>query len=132
MVICTVCSCCFSVAQSCQTLWPHGQQQARPLSSASPKVCPCLYPLHWFCHPAVSPSNALFSFCPQSFPALGTITMSQLFVSNDQNTGVSASGSVLPMSIQDWFPLRLTGLISLLTKWLSGIFSSTTIQRHQF
>ena len=70
--------------------------------------------------------------CPQSFPGSGTYPVSQLFTSIDQTTGSSASASVLPMSIQGWFPLRLTGVISLLSKGLSGVFSSTTIQRHQF
>ena len=67
--------CCCSVSQLCLTLWPHGLQQARsPCSSPSPEVCPSSCPLHWWCHPAISSSNALFSFCPQSFPALGTGT----------------------------------------------------------
>ena len=73
-----------------------------------------------------------FSFCPQSFPPSGTFPMSQLFVSDDQNIGASASASVLPMSIQGWFPLRLTGLISLLSKRLSEVFSRTLVWRHQF
>ena len=77
-----------------------------------------------FCHP--------FSFCLQSFQASGTFPMSQLFISDDQNTGASASASVLPTSIQNWFPLRLTGLIFLLSKGFSGVFSRTTVQRHQF
>ena len=70
--------------------------------------------------------------CPLFFPASGTFPMSQLFASDDQNTGVLASASVLPMSTQGWFPLRMTGLISLLSKGLLGVFSSTTIQRHKF
>ena len=78
-----------------------------------------------------SSSDALF-FCPQSFPASGTFPMSQLFASDDQNTGVSASAPVLPTSIQSWFPLRLTSLISLLSKGLSRVFSDTTVRRHQF
>ena len=114
-------------------LWPHGLQLTRPLCpSPSPEVCPSSCPLHWWCHPAISSSDALFSYCPQSFPASGTFPMSQLFASDDQNTGVSASASVLPKSIQGWFPLRFTGLISLLFSGLSGVFSSTTVQRHQF
>ena len=80
----------------------------------------------------ISSSDALFSFCPQFFPAAGTFPMSQLFTSDDQNTRVSASASVLPAGIQGWFSIRWTGLISLLSKGLSGVFSSTTIQRHQF
>ena len=109
----------------------HGLQHARPLCpSPSPYVCPNF--CYWWCHPAISFSDALFSFCPQSFPASGTLSMSQLFASDDQNTGVSTSESVLPTSIQGWFPLKLTGLISLLFKGLSGVFSSTIIWRHQF
>ena len=71
-------------------------------------------------------------FCSQSFPASGTFPLSQLFTSSDQNTGASASASVLPVSFQGWFPLRLTGLISSLSRGLSGVFSSTTVPRHQF
>ena len=74
----------------------------------------------------------LFSFCPQSLPASGTFPTSQLFSLGDQNTGTSALASVLPKSIQGWFPLRSTGLISLLSRGLSGFFSSTTVRRHQF
>ena len=100
--------------------------------SSSPKICPSSCPLHKWRHPAISSSDAHFSFCPQSFPVSGTFPTSQLFASNDQNTGVSASTSVLRMGIQSWFPLRLTGLTSLLSKGLSGVFSSTTVQRYQF
>ena len=86
------------------SLRPHESQHARPpCPSPSPKVCPSSCPLHQWCHPAISSSDALFSSCPQSFPASGTFSMSQLFASNDQNTGVSASASVFPMSIQGWF-----------------------------
>ena len=70
--------------------------------------------------------------CPQSFQASGTFPMSHLCTSDDQNTGASASASVLPVNIQDWSSLRSTGLISLLSKGLSGAFSSTTVQRHQY
>ena len=85
----------------------------------------------------VMPSSHLilwcpFSFCPQSFPASGTFLMSWVFTSDDQNTGTSASASVLSMNIHGWFPLRLTDLIFLLSKRLSGIISSTTIWKHQF
>ena len=99
-------------------------------ASAPPKVCPSLCSLHRWCHPAISSSDALFSFCPQSFPESGTFPMSWLFTS-DQNNGASASTSALAMSIHGWFPLRLTGLVSLLFKELSGAFSSTTAQRNQ-
>ena len=79
---------------------------------------------------AISSSDALFSFCLQPFPGSGILPMSQLFASDDQNTGVSAS--VLPLTIQGGFPLKLTGLFSLLSKGLTGVFSSTTFRRHQF
>ena len=86
---------------------------------------------------SVMPSNHLilccpFSSCPQSFPASMPFPMSQLFASEGQSIGASASASVLPMNIQGWFPLRLTGLISLLSKGLTRVFPSTTIQKHQF
>ena len=81
-----------------------------------PRECPNSCSLHRWSRPAISSSNALFSFCPQSFPASGTFPKNQLFTSDYQNIGASASASVLPMSIQGWFPLRLTGLISLLSK----------------
>ena len=181
-------------------LWPHRLQHARPLCpSPSPEVWPSSCPLHRWYHPAISSSDILFSFCPQSFLASGTFPMSQLFAgrdwgqqekgttedemagrhhrlnghefewtlgvgdgqggwcaaihavaksrtrlsnwtelnwtelaSDDQNSRISASASVIPTSIQDWFPLRLTGLISLLCKELSGVFSSTTVWRHGF
>ena len=86
---------------------------------------------------SVMPSNHLvlccpFSFCPQSFPVSGSFQMGQFFASSGQSIGASASASVLPMTIQGWFPLGLTGLISLLSKGLSRIFSSTTVWKHQF
>ena len=122
----------FSHPVMSDSLWPHGLQHTRPLCpSPSPQICPISCPLHQWCHPAISSSDTLFSFCPQSFPASGTFPMSWLFTSDDQNTGVSASESELSTSIQSWFPLRLTFSISL-SKGLSGVFSSTTIQRHQF
>ena len=112
------------------SLRPHGLQHARPPcpSSPSPEVCPSSCPLHRWFHPAISSFDTLFSFCPLPFPASGTFPMSQLFASSNQNTGASAS--VIPMSVQGWFPLRLTCLI-LLAKGLSGVLSST-VRRHQF
>ena len=101
-----------------------------PCPSPSSEVWPSSCPLHWWCQPATSSSDALFSFCPQSFPASGTFPRSRLFASDDQNTRASASESVLPTSIQGWFPL--TGLISLRSKRLAGVFSSTTFWRPQF
>ena len=106
------------------SLRPHRLQPTRPLCpSPSSEVCPSSCPLHQWCHPPVSSSDALFSFCPQSFAASGTLVMSQLFPSDEQNNGVSASASIFPMSIQGWFPLRLTGLI-LQSKGPSGAFSN--------
>ena len=123
----------FSHPVMSNSLWPHGLQHSRPpCPSPSPEVCPSSCPLHQWCHPAISSSIALFSFCPQSSPATGTFPMSHMFTLDDQNTGASASASVPPMSIQHLFPLRLTDLISLLSKGLPGIFSSTTVWRHQF
>ena len=114
------------------SLQPHGLQHTRPLCpSPSPGVCPSLCPLYWWCHPAISSSDAFFFSCSQSFPALGTFLMSWLFTSGDQNTGISTSVSFLPISIQGWFPFWLTGLISLLSKGLS-VFSSTIVWSHQF
>ena len=83
---------------------------------------------------AIQPSHPVvpFSSCPPSFPASESFPMSQFFSSGGQSIGASASASVLPMTIQGWFPLRLTGLISLLSKGLSRVFSSTTTQKHQF
>ena len=110
-----------------------GLQHGRPpCPSSSLKVWPSSCLLHWWCHPAISSSDSLFSFFPQSFLVSGTFPMSQLFASDDQNTEASTSVSVLPASIQGWFPLRLTGLISLLSKGLSGVFSTTTVWRHPF
>ena len=105
------------------SLRPHGLQHARPPHpSPSPGACPSSCSLHQWCHPAISSSEAPF-FCPQSFPASGTSPMSQLFTSDDQNTGASASASVPPTNIQGWLPSRLTGLISLTSKGLSRVFS---------
>ena len=122
-----------SVTQSCPTLWPHGFQHARPpCTSPTPGACSDSYPLHQWCHPAISSSVIPFSSCLQSFPASGSFLMSQFFTSGGQSMGVSASASVLPMNIQGWLPLGLTGLISLLSKGCSRVFSSTTIRKHQF
>ena len=127
------CYCCCSVTQLCSTLQSHGLQHARsPCPLPSPRFCPRLRSLYQWCHQAISSSDALFSFCPQSFPASETFPMSHLFALDDQNTEASASTSVLPVNIQGLSPLRLTGLISLLSKGLSRVFSSTTVQMHQF
>ena len=103
-----------------------------PCSSPSPGVFPSSCPLNRWCYPTISSSASFFSFCLWSFPASGSFLMRQFFASGGQSIGASASASVLPMSIQGWFPLRLTGLMSLLSKGLSGVFSSTAIQKRQF
>ena len=116
------------------SLQPHAQQHARlPCPSPSPKVCSSSYPLSRWCHPNIlsSVSSRFFS-CPQSFPASGSLPMSQFLSSGGQSTGVSASASVLPMNIQGWFPLGLTVLITLQSKGLSRVFSSTIIWKNQF
>ena len=105
------------------SLQPHELQHARLLCpSLSPWVCPYSCPLSQWCHPAISSSVASFSSCPQSFSASGSFPMSWLFAWGGQSIGVSASKSVLSMNIQDWLPLGLTGLISLLSKELSRVF----------
>ena len=120
----------FSSPVMSDSLWPHGLQCIRPShTSPSPKISPSSCSLHWWCCPAILSSGTLFSFYPWAFPASGTFPMSHLFVSDDQNT---ASASVLPVNIRSWSPLRLTGLICLLFKGCSGVFSSTIVWRHQF
>ena len=119
--------------QSLSHVQLHGLQHARPrCPSPSPGACPSSCPLHWWCHPAILSSDALFFLCPQSFPASGTFPVTLLFTSVSQSTRVSTSASVFPTSIQGWFPLRLIGLISLLSRGLSGVFSSTRVWKHQF
>ena len=122
-----------SVVQLCLTLQPHGLQHARPpCLSLTPGVYSNSCPLSRWCHPTISSSVVPFSSSFQSFSALGSFQMSQFFTSGGQNIGVSASASVLPMNIQDWFPLGWTGWISMLSKGLSRVFSNTTVQKHQF
>ena len=128
----TFCCCC-SVIQSCSTLWPHGLQLARlPCPSRSPRACSNSCPLTRWCHPTISSFVISFASCHLSFPASGYFPMSRLFASGGQSIGASASASVLPVNIQGWFPLELTGLISLQSKGLSRVFSSATVWRHQF
>ena len=85
--------------------------------------------LEW--HPTISSSIVPFSSWPQSFPASGSFPMSRLFASDSQSIGASASASVPPVNIQDWFPLEWTGLL-LQSKGFSRVFSNTTFQKHQF
>ena len=98
----------------------------------SPRVSSNSCPLSWWCHPTISSSVTHFSSCPQSFPASGSFPKSRLFASGGQRIAASALASVLPMKIQSWFPLGLTGLIFLLSKGLSRVFFRTTIWKHQF
>ena len=101
-----------------------------PCPSPTPGVYPNSCPLSQRCHPTISSSVIPFSSCLKPFPASGSFQMSQLFGSGGQSIGVSALASVLPMNIQDWFPLGLTGLISLKSKGLSKVFSNTAIQKY--
>ena len=115
------------------TLQPHGLQHTRPpCPSPTPGIYPNSSALSWWCHSTISSSVIPFSSCLQSFPASGSFKMSQLFTSGGKNIGVSASTLVLPMNIQDWFPLGWTGWISLQSKGLSRVFSNTTVHKHQF
>ena len=114
--------CCCSVTQLCLTLQPYGLQHTR-LSCPwlSPGICSKSCPLRWWCHQTISFSVIPFSFCPQSFPASGSFPMSWFFTWGIQSIGASAYASVLPMNMQDWFLLELTGLVSLLSKELSRV-----------
>ena len=114
------------------SLRPHGSQHARLLYPLlSPGVCPSLCPLSRCCHPTISSSVVPFS-CLRSFPASGSFPRSQFFESGSQSIRASASASVVPMNIQDWFPLGWTGLIFMQSSGLSRVFSSTTVQKHPF
>ena len=107
----------FSRSVVSDSLRPHEPQNASPLCpSPTPGVHPNLCPSSWWCHPTVSSSVVPFSSCPQSFPALGSFQMSQLFASGGQSIGVSASTSVLPMNTEDWPPLGWIGWLSLQSK----------------
>ena len=126
-----------SVAQLCATLWPHGLQHARlPCSSPTPGVCSNPCPLSRWCHPTISSSVVPFSSRLQSFPASGSFQMRQFFASGGLSIRVAALvaalASILPMNIQDWFPLGLTDSIFLQSKGFSRVFSNTTLQKHQF
>ena len=115
------------------SLRPHGLQQYRlPCPSSAPRACSNSCPSSQWCHPTISSSVVPFSSCLQSFPASGSFPLSQFFTSGGQSIGTSASASILPLNIQDWFSLGLTGLISLQSKVCSRVFSNTTVQKHQF
>ena len=114
----------FSHSVTFNSLWPHGLQRTRPpCPSPTPRVYSSSCPLSQWCHPTSSSSVVPYFSDLQSFPESGSFQRSQFFMSGGQSIGVSASASVLPMNIQGWFPLRLTGLISLQAKGLSRVFS---------
>ena len=126
---------CFQFSHSVMSdsLWPHGLQHARlPCPSPTPRSYSNSCPSNRQCHPIISSSVILFSSSFQAFPASRSFQMSQLFTSDSQSIGVSAPASVLPINIQDLFPLGLTGWISLQSKGLSRVFSNTTVQKQQF
>ena len=114
----------FSHSVVSNSLRPHGLQYSRlPCPSATPEACSNSCPSSRWCHPTISSSVVPFSSCLQSFPASGSFPMSWLFASGGQSIGASASESVFPINIQDWFLLGWTGLISLQSKGLSRVFS---------
>ena len=118
----------FSRSVMSSSLWPHGLQHARPpCPSPTPGVYSNSCPLSRWCHPTISSSVVPFSSRLQSFPVSGSLLMSWFFSSGGQRIGVSASASVLPKNIQDWFPLGWTGWTSLQSKGLSRVFSNSTV-----
>ena len=123
----------FSCSVVSDSLQSHRLQHARlPCPSLSPRSCSNSCALNWWCYPTISSSVIPFSSCLQSFPASGSFPTSWLFASAGQSIGASASASILPVNIQGRFPLGLTGWISLQSKGLSRVFSSTTVQKLQF
>ena len=123
----------FSHSVTSDSLWPHLLQYASlPCPSPIPRAYSNSCPSSRWCHPTISFYVVPFSPCLQSLPASGSFPRHQFFTSGGQNIGVSPLASVLPMNIQDWFPLGWTGWISLLSKGLSRVFSNTTVQKHQF
>ena len=123
----------FSCSVVSNSLRPHESQPARPpCPSPIPRVHSDSCPLNQWCHPAISSSVVPFFSCPRSLPASESFPMSQLFTSGGQSTGVSALASFLPKKSQGWSPLGWTGWISLQSKGFSRVFSSTTVQKHQF
>ena len=122
----------FSHSDMSNSLPPRGLQHGRlPCPSPTPRVCSNTCSLSQWCHPIISSSVIPFS-CLQSFPASGFFPISWFFASSGQSIGTSSSASVLPMNIQNWFSLGLTGLISFQSKGFSRVFSNTTVQKHQF
>ena len=122
----------FSHSVVSNSLRQHELQHVRhPCPVPSPRACLNSCPSSWCCHPTISSSVVPF-FCLQLFAASGSFPMSQFFTSGSHSIRASVSVSVLPMNIQDWFPLGWTGWISLQSKGLSRVFSNTTVQKHQF
>ena len=118
----------FSQSVMSDSLRPYGLQHARfPCPSPAPRACSNSRPLNQRCHPTILSSVISFSSFLQSFPAPGSFPVSWLFTSNGKSIGASASASVLPMNIQGWFSLGLTGFISLQSQGLSRVFSNTTV-----
>ena len=131
--ILTISFCChlsLSQVQSFAIPWTQNTRLICPPLSFG--VCSNSCSLSWWCYLTISTSATVLSFCLQYFPVSGSFPVSQVFKSDGQRIGASASASVFSMNIQGWFPLGLTGLISLQFKELSRVFSSTTIQKHQF
>ena len=123
----------FSCSVVSNSLRPHESQHARPpCPSPTPRVHSNSLPSSQWCHWAISSSVIPFSSCPQSLPASESFPMSQFFTWGSQSTGVSALASFLPKKSQGWSPSEWTGWISLQSKGLSGVFSNTTVQNHQF
>ena len=123
----------FSLSVMSSSLQPHGlQDTSLPSPLPSPRVCSNSCPLSWWCCPTISSSVIPFSSCLQSFPPSGSFPISRFFASGGWGIGASTSASVLPMNIQVWFPLQLTGLISLQSRELSRLFSNTRVQMHQY
>ena len=129
----TTCSVQFNCSVMSDSLWPHEPQHARPpCPSPTPGIYSDSCPLSRWCHWTISSSVDPFSSCPQTLPASKSFQISQLFTAGSQSIGISASASVLPMNTQDWPPLGRTGWTSLQSKELSRVFSTTTVQKHQF
>ena len=128
-------SLCFSSVKSVSrvrlfaTPWTATHQASLSITTGA---CSNSCPFSRSCHPAISSSVVPFSFCLQSFSASESFPVNQFFTSDGQSIGPSTTASALPMNIQDWFPLWLTPLISLLSTGLSRVFSNTTVQKHQF
>ena len=123
----------FSCSVMSNSLQLHELQHARPpCPSPTPGAHPNSCPSSRWCHPAISSSVVPFSSCPQSLPASEPFPMSQLFTRGGQSIGVSALASVLPKNTQDWSLLEWTGWLSLQSKGFSRVFSSITVQKHQF